>query len=309
MSCDCPITTGITEFYFRIFTGNSKMMALRQVCTATVLFFSGILSAQNAPVDFEPNGFGSTWNWKVFENDFNPPLQVVPNPDTTGINTSPNVARFEAMQYGQAFAGCETQHGSDIGSWTINNSNKIIRIMVYKTTISDVGIKLVRYDNWSLGEIKIANTLVNQWEQIEFDFSVHIGNTYDQMVIFPDFTGRPEDRVIYFDNIYGTEYVAPPPPPPPIDSATMSLPNFFTPNADGINDRYKPSIQNADWAEWSVFNRWGQEVFVTSDLSATWNGTVEGSAAAPGVYFILARCGSIAVGNTVELRGVIHLID
>jgi hypothetical protein len=39
---------------------------------------------------------------------------------------------------------------------------------------------------------------------LTFDFSAHIGNTYDQIVVFPDFNlaGRPEEQVIYFDNIY-----------------------------------------------------------------------------------------------------------
>ena len=79
--------------------------------------------------------------------------------------------------------------------------------MVWKDVISDVGIKLVRVDNWSLGEIKVPKTKVNQWEQITFDFSAHIGNTYDQIVIFPDFDlgGKRSDRVIYFDNVYGAQ--------------------------------------------------------------------------------------------------------
>lgn len=221
------------------------------------LAFAAILglsvSAQNAPIDFEPNGHGATWNWKVFENGYNPPLVVVQNPDTNGINTSPNVARFEALQQGQPFVGCESMHGTDIGTFTIDQDNYIIRIMVYKTAISDVGIKLVRWDNWSLGEIKIANTKTHEWEQLEFDFSAHIGLTYDQIVIFPDFAARPSDRTIYFDNVWGDLYIPPPPPPPPVDSATMTLPNFFTPNFDGINDRYRPKMQHADWAEWRIY--------------------------------------------------------
>lgn len=278
---------------------------------ATALTLCAMLSsqAQNVPVDFEPGGIGANWSWRVFENQSNPPLQFVQNPDPTGINPSPTVTRFDAKQQGQPFAGCESTHGTDIGSWTIDDSNKIIRIMVYKPTISDVGIKLVRFDNWSLGEIKISNTVVNEWEQLEFDFSAHIGNTYDQIVIFPDFTARPEDRILYFDNIYDVEYVAPPPPPPPADSATMSLPNFFTPNADGVNDNYQPNIQFADWTEWTVYNRWGQIMFTTEDLSATWNGRYNGNEVSPGVYMIHARCGSATVGNTVERKGVIHLLD
>lgn len=171
------------------------------------LFFSAMaflfVNGQNIPIDFEETGNGADWVWTTFENDSNPALEIIPNPDMSGINTSATVAKFNALQAGQPFAGCETLHGAGIGTFTIDASNSIIRIMVWKPVISDVGIKLVRADNWSLGEIKIANTLVNEWEQLEFDFSAHIGNTYDQIVIFPDFTAREADNIIYFDGIYG----------------------------------------------------------------------------------------------------------
>ena len=76
--------------------------------------------------------------------------------------------------------------------------------MVYKTKISDVGIKLVTSSAASLGEIKVANTVINQWEQLTFDFSAHIGGmTYDQLVVFPDFVARSADDIIYFDNVFG----------------------------------------------------------------------------------------------------------
>ena len=152
--------------------------------------------AQNAPVDFEPNGIGQSWNWKVFQNGSNPPVEFVPNPDPdpNGYNPSPTVAKFSALSQGAPFAGCETQHGTDIGTFTIDNSNKIIRVMVYKNTISDVGIKLVRFDNWSLGEIKVANTKINEWEQLEFDFSDHFGLTYDQLVFFRIFAVEAKQK-------------------------------------------------------------------------------------------------------------------
>ena len=294
-------------FFVSLHTQNVYMDRIPSLALAAFLGLS--VSAQNAPIDFEPNGHGANWNWKVFENGYNPPLVVVQNPDTTGINTSPNVARFEALQQGQPFVGCESMHGTDIGTFTIDQDNYIIRIMVYKTAISDVGIKLVRWDNWSLGEIKVANTKTHEWEQLEFDFSAHIGLTYDQIVIFPDFTARPADRTIYFDNVWGDLYVPPPPPPPPVDSATMTLPNFFSPNFDGINDRYRPKIQHADWAEWRIYNRWGQEMFYSESVSEEWNGMFNGAVVSPGVYMIRARCGSTVTGNVVEKQGTIHVVD
>jgi len=170
----------------------------------------------------------------------------------------------------------------------------------------------VRWDNWSLGEIKVANTKTHEWEQLEFDFSAHIGLTYDQIVIFPDFTTRSADRTIYFDNVWGDLYVPPPPPPPPpppIDSATMSLPDFFSPNFDGINDRYKPKMNHADWAEWHVYNRWGVEVFASYSTTEDWNGLFNGELVSPGVYFIVAKCGSISADNEVIQKGIIHIIN
>ncbi|MEQ8358304.1 MAG: T9SS type A sorting domain-containing protein [Cytophagales bacterium] len=173
--------------------------------TILSLFPVLLLNAQNIPIDFESGGHGANWNWAVFENTDNPPLEIVANPDPSGINTSATVAKFTARQTGNPWAGCESLHGAGIGSWTINPSNSTIRIMVWKDVISDVGIKLVRVDSWSLGEIKIANTLTNQWEQLTFDFSSHMDTTYDQIVIFPDFdlSGRSSDNIIYFDNVYG----------------------------------------------------------------------------------------------------------
>lgn len=163
------------------------------------------LFAQNGPIDFEPNGFGASWVWTIFENDTQPPLEIVANPDPTGINTSATVAKYTALQSGAAWAGCETVHGAGTGSFFIDASNAIVRIMVWKSVVSDVGLKLVRPDGWSLGEIKISNTLTNQWEQLTYDFSAHIGLTpaYDQLVVFPDFQTRSSDNIIYFDNIFG----------------------------------------------------------------------------------------------------------
>ena len=166
-----------------------------------------VLSAQNGPIDFEPNGEGATWTWTVFENDNNPALEIVANPDPTGLNPSSTVAKFTALQTGNPWAGCETLHGAGTGSFLIDANNAQIRIMVWKSEISDVGIKLVRPDGWSLGEIKVPNTKTNEWEQITFDFSSHIGLTpaYDQLVVFPDFQTRGSDQVIYFDNVFGPQ--------------------------------------------------------------------------------------------------------
>ena len=160
----------------------------------------------NGPIDFETVGYGANWTWTVFENSENPPaLEIVSNPNSSGTNTSSTVAKFTALSSGAAYAGCESQHGSDIGSFKFDSNNSIVKIMVYKTVISDVGLKFVESDGEAQPEVKVANTKTNEWEELTFDLSGSIGKgktgIIDQIVIFPDFKDRSSDHIIYFDNI------------------------------------------------------------------------------------------------------------
>lgn len=163
--------------------------------------------AQNAPVNFESGGQGASWTWTTFENSSNPAVEIVSNPNASGANTSSKVAKFTALSAGQPWAGCESAKGADIGTFTLTASNAIVKIMVYKPVISDVGIKFATNSGASSGEIKVANTKTNEWEELTFDFSAKIGEAsstdINQIVIFMDFNlgGRGADNVCYFDNI------------------------------------------------------------------------------------------------------------
>lgn len=212
--------------------------------------------AQNAPVDFEAGGNGASWTWTVFENDDNPAVEIIDNPDASGINTSAKVAGFTARVDGNPWAGCETQHGSDIGSFTLTPSTSMITIMVWKSTISDVGIKLVEADGASLGEIKKANTKTNEWELIEFDFSAAEGIEYDQIVVFPDYTKRAAESIVYFDNI--TFGAATPDPVPTMAAATPTrleadvISIFSDAYASKPVDTYKASWSQAIFSEVNI---------------------------------------------------------
>lgn len=51
------------------------------------------------------------------------------------------------------------------------------------------------------------------------------------------------------------------------------IPNGFTPNADGINDLFKPSIScELNFYELIIFNRWGNKVFHSKNPDESWNG-------------------------------------
>ncbi|MFT5942057.1 MAG: hypothetical protein ACI9Q4_001316, partial [Sediminicola sp.] len=152
------------------------------------------------PVNFETPGTGAAATWSVFEAD-TPPLEIISNPDASGINTSATVAKFTAKLGGANYAGTVTELETP---FTLSSSNSIVKIMVWKSVISDVGIKF-EANKASTGEIKIPNTKINEWEEITFDMSGKIGEgsstNIDAIVVFPDFNTRTQDNVVYFDNI------------------------------------------------------------------------------------------------------------
>jgi hypothetical protein len=148
-------------------------------------------------VDFESGGVGADWYWEVAENDDNPPVEVVDNPVSGGINTSASVAQFTARPTGAAWALCFTD---DNGRFTFDSDNSTVKIMVYKPRVSNVNIKFEGTSGAS-PELSVANTLVNEWEELTFDFSAAIGNTYERFILIPDFAEGRTDSILYFDNI------------------------------------------------------------------------------------------------------------
>lgn len=82
-------------------------------------------------------------------------------------------------------------------------------------------------------------------------------------------------------------------------------PNSFTPNADGLNDRFRVYVNEKDYTENSdttknidlstfelnIFSRNGQLVFHTRNIEEEWNGTIQNSGVSlePGVYVYTVR--------------------
>ncbi|MBC7884477.1 MAG: gliding motility-associated C-terminal domain-containing protein [Saprospiraceae bacterium] len=92
------------------------------------------------------------------------------------------------------------------------------------------------------------------------------------------------------------------------------LPNTFTPNQDGKNDRFIPRanlfILKIDF---KVFNQWGNLVFETTDPEINWTGsTGSGNELADGTYYYTCKIFESRVSGVTEskniLSGFIHLI-
>ena len=59
------------------------------------------------------------------------------------------------------------------------------------------------------------------------------------------------------------------------------IPSAFTPNGDGVNDRFLPLEDYPGQGLLTVHNRWGQKVFTTASVTSGWSG----ADAPDGTYF------------------------
>ncbi|HRF79584.1 MAG TPA: PKD domain-containing protein, partial [Flavobacteriales bacterium] len=66
-----------------------------------------------------------------------------------------------------------------------------------------------------------------------------------------------------------------------VDDGTIEMPNVFSPNRDGANDRFIPMVYDGSPARLEIYDRWGQRIFSTRVLAEGW----PGSGASEGTYF------------------------
>ena len=70
----------------------------------------------------------------------------------------------------------------------------------------------------------------------------------------------------------------------------LYVPTAFTPNGDGLNDRFYPfpvGIKAINY--FRVFNRWGQQIFSSTTLYKGWDGKLQGVDQPSGVYVWMAQ--------------------
>lgn len=92
------------------------------------------------------------------------------------------------------------------------------------------------------------------------------------------------------------------------------LPNVFSPNDDGVNDRFGPQAidgLDARLARFSIFDRWGGLVFQRLDVAfadpaAAWDGRARGERLEPGLFVYYLQL-LYPDGSTYELAGEVLL--
>ena len=265
---------------------------MKTITFLSILCVSTMGFSQVNPIDFEAGGNGADWTFTKISNDgMSPEVMIIDNPDISGINTSAKVAQYTTILGDFEFQGFFTD---DAGAFTLDATNNIIKMKVWKPVISNIGFKL-EGDNGNLpndmGELKVPNTLINQWEEIVFDFSPYIGATQatglTRIVIFPDFAVRTQDNTIYIDDI--------------TFSATLNTEGFqisklkVYPNP--AIDSWSIASENSKITQIQLFDIQGK--LLNSFQPNTLEAEIDGSQLTKGIYF--ARVNSETGSNRIKL--------
>lgn len=85
------------------------------------------------------------------------------------------------------------------------------------------------------------------------------------------------------------------------------LPNVFSPNGDAQNDELKIYGRGLEWIYLTVFDRWGNRVFESSDINAAWDGNYQGNLLNTGVYVYILKGKCVSTGEEFEKHGNVTL--
>lgn len=88
----------------------------------------------------------------------------------------------------------------------------------------------------------------------------------------------------------------------------IHMPNAFTPNADTFNDDFGiPKLNKNKLTSLQIYNRYGQQVFQTTDRNKRWDGTMNGKQAVEGIYIYVVIMKTLD-GKTITQKGIVSLI-
>ena len=94
-----------------------------------------------------------------------------------------------------------------------------------------------------------------------------------------------------------------------LDFCIIDIPTAFTPNNDGLNDKFGPhNALKADNYEFKVYNRWGQLVFRSTNWQDRWDGTIKGIPQQPGVFVWMLSYTHRDTKQQVFKKGTVTLI-
>lgn len=87
------------------------------------------------------------------------------------------------------------------------------------------------------------------------------------------------------------------------------IPNAFTPNNDGQNDEWRMVTSTGLIVDqFAVYNRWGEQIWHTSNQRGVWDGKRNGGDVESGTYFYLLRYECLSDGKKYVKKGDVTVL-
>ena len=219
--------------------------------------------------------------------------------NVTVIDNNPQTF-YDALCQGSAY----NNYGFTINTGETAEAGEIVRTRTVSTADCESQITLF---------LTVMPRDTVYWEQSANQFIIWNGVTYSESGTYPQHFNNQAgcDSLVFLQlSVYDTVLTA----PDTIsiaDTLYIFLPNAITPsNGDGLNDyfclpeAYPPLINDF---EISIFSRWGELVYYSTDKYFRWNGEIRGKTSYKVVYNYLIRFHDI-MGRPYLLTGSITVL-
>ncbi len=91
-------------------------------------------------------------------------------------------------------------------------------------------------------------------------------------------------------------------------SVDVWVPKVFTPNGDGVNDMVRAIANGITVQYFNIYNRWGNLLFTTTDITQGWDGRFKGVVQPNETYLWILVGRSNSTNERVQKRGMITLV-
>lgn len=131
--------------------------------------------------------------------------------------------------------------------------------------------------------------VVDQMEDYTYEWSTGETNTTGEITVSPEETTTYTVTVTDGMGCTATAMITIFVRQPKCDETDVFLPSAFSPNGDGINDILLVRSNFIDHMELLIYNRWGEEVFHSTNQNMGWDGTYKGEMLSPDVFAYTLR--------------------
>lgn len=163
-------------------------------------------------------------------------------------------------------------------------------VVHFHAAVTDAAI----FREWQLARDEEFEMVENRFQQLDLDYTfTESGTTYVRFV-----ANNAAGTCEYAGDVYQIT----------IGESALLCPNAFSPGAsEGVNDEWKVSYKSIVKYECHIFNRWGKEMFSSTDPAIGWDGKQGGKVVPAGVYYyVIVAEGSD--GKKYKLSGDINIL-